>query len=192
MKKYGINIAILISLLFPLNAGAQSAKEAFMALKKLEARIQIGITHQDYVRELGEAKFPVNLYLEGPEAKNDLELALLIGTIMYHYIQSEFVFKENLRGPFRFIDKGAYSKEDKAKQKIYRDLIERYPQFNKFIEEGGAITTDLREPVDEAKDINNLKFGRVLQLDYLLPLIWKQASDDLKKAQILLSKEQGK
>lgn len=54
----------------------ESAREALRALKKLEARCQAGISYKDYGPALGEAKFEVNLFLESPEAKEKVLLAV--------------------------------------------------------------------------------------------------------------------
>jgi chromosome segregation ATPase len=72
-----------------------------------------------------------------------------------------------------------------SEQQIYKSLVEQYPEANKFIEDGGAVD---RDKSDQGKDINNLKYGRVLDLDRLLPIIFKRASEDLKNASTLLSK----
>ena len=170
---------------------AQSAKEAVMALKKMEARVQSGIAYRDYSPALGETKFSVNVYLEDPEAKKDPELTSLIKRVMVHYEQAGFVFKESLSGPYRYLDhtSSVLSKETQlreiSEQQIYKSLVEQYPEANKFIEDGGAVD---RDKSGQGKDINNLKYGRVLDLDRLLPIIFKRASEDLKNASTLLSK----
>lgn len=170
---------------------AQSAKEAVMALKKMEARVQSGIAYRDYSPALGETKFSVNVYLEGPEAKKNPELTSLIERVMAHYEKAGFVFKESLSGPYRYLDhtSSVLSKESQlreiSEQQIYKSLIEQYPEANKFIEDGGALD---RDKSDKGKDINNLKYGRILDLDHLLPMIFKRASEDLRDASTLLSK----
>ena len=55
--------------IIPSIAFGQSAKDAIRALKKLEARVEAGISYKDYAPALGDAKFEVNLFLESPEAK---------------------------------------------------------------------------------------------------------------------------
>jgi hypothetical protein len=170
---------------------AQSAKEAVMALKKMEARVQSGIAYRDYRPALGETKFSVNIYLDTSEAKIYPELTSLIERVMVHYEQAGFVFEESLRGPYRYLDHvSSYSSEELrrqaiSEQQIYKSLVEQYPEANKFIENGGALD---RDKSDRGKDINNLKYGRVLRLDYLLQMIFKRASKDLENASTLLSK----
>ncbi len=65
---------------------AETAKDAVRALKKLEARCQAGISYRDYAPALGEAKFEVNMFLEGEEAKSTGELKTSIAKTMTHYL----------------------------------------------------------------------------------------------------------
>ena len=50
-------------------AYGQSAKEAFKALKKVEARVETGVSYKDYPQVIADAKAEVNMFLEGKEAK---------------------------------------------------------------------------------------------------------------------------
>lgn len=47
---------------------SEAGKNAYFALKKIEARCQAGISYRDYPSAIGEAKYLVNLYLESPNA----------------------------------------------------------------------------------------------------------------------------
>jgi hypothetical protein len=83
-----IKLSVFFFLIFvsmPSFSFAQSAKEALMALKKLQAKIQIGISYKEYGPACGDAKFPVNLFLEGDEAKKDFKFTQAIKTAMKHY-----------------------------------------------------------------------------------------------------------
>ena len=70
MKK----ILCFIILLIPIFAYADNTKDAVMALKKMEARVQSGISYRDYGNALADAKFPVNLFMESIEVKKNPEL----------------------------------------------------------------------------------------------------------------------
>ena len=67
MKK----ILCFIILLIPIFAYADNTKDAVMALKKMEARVQSGISYRDYGNALADAKFPVNLFMESIEVKKN-------------------------------------------------------------------------------------------------------------------------
>jgi hypothetical protein len=75
----------LIFLLIPSSLFAQSAKEALMALKKLQAKVQVGISYKEYGPAVGDTKFPVNLFLESNEAKKDFKFTQAIKAAMKHY-----------------------------------------------------------------------------------------------------------
>jgi hypothetical protein len=85
MKKLIIASVVLALTLMAIPAFAQSAKEAVMALKNLEARCQAGISYLDYGPAVGDAKVPVNLFTESRDAKNSPELTDSINKVMNHY-----------------------------------------------------------------------------------------------------------
>lgn len=66
-------------------AFAQSAKEAILALKKIESRCQSGISYADYDPAVGDAKVPVSLFLESEEAKRSPELTDSMNKVISHY-----------------------------------------------------------------------------------------------------------
>jgi hypothetical protein len=101
MKKYVAVVSISFLLIaLPHIAFGQSAKEAIKALKKLEARVQVGIPYIDYVRVLGETQFEVNQFLESPEAKKDAALSSSIEWCLYRYRSAhsmwEFAIRMNI------------------------------------------------------------------------------------------------
>lgn len=82
MKKFYI---LMIAMLIPSFAFAQMANDALLALKKLKARIQVGISYNDYGPVLGEAQFQINLFLESPSAKENYKFAEAVKNAMKHY-----------------------------------------------------------------------------------------------------------
>jgi hypothetical protein len=76
---------LFLFLLTPCLSFAQSSKEALMALKKLQAKIQVGISYKEYGPACGDAKFPVNLFLESPQAKQNVKFTQSIKDAMKHY-----------------------------------------------------------------------------------------------------------
>jgi len=54
---------------FSATAFAQSAKEIINAFEKLESRIEVGISYNDYTSALGDVNFKVKMFLKSPEAK---------------------------------------------------------------------------------------------------------------------------
>lgn len=64
---------------------AQSAKGALLALKKLEARCQVGISYRDYLPALGEAKLAVNLFEESHGGENGALINILLSLVVDTY-----------------------------------------------------------------------------------------------------------
>lgn len=191
----------LFVLMIITSAFAQSTKDAVRSLKKLEAHLETGTSLRDYSQALGDAKFEVNLFLESKEAKNNSKLTELIQKIMEEYEDAKFVFKEKSSGPYRRVDsipdiydrsisrmssesgKDRIREKKNAKEKenqYYRSLLSKYPEANRPIEDGGALT---RNKSDIGKD------DRTLDLSKLFPLILNQASKDLKQATKMLAGE---
>jgi len=149
------------------SALGESAKEAVRALKKLEARCQAGISYKDYVAALGDAKFEVNLFLEGTEAKKRPRLAESIDKVMGHYEFAGTVWRHKFSSSRRVTEMISINSE------FGQGILKLYPNSNKDFKEGGALTTFLK--------------GNVIWIDALLPIIWKEASEELKNATNLLS-----
>jgi hypothetical protein len=91
-----INFIILIIITFifsiPNNASGQSSKDVYKALKKIEANVQTGLSYNDYRRELGDAQFELNLFLESKEARQQPQLALHMKKAMIHYLNAAKVW----------------------------------------------------------------------------------------------------
>ena len=100
MKKYTATLFIFfILIIFSVSAYADSAKDAYMGLKKLQARCDAGISYRDYSNALADAKFPVNLYLESVEAKKSPELTESISKVMKHYEYAGNVWNMKMKAP---------------------------------------------------------------------------------------------
>lgn len=164
MKRYFI-VLLLICFGLPDIATAQSAKEAVLALKKLEARVQSGVSYRDYGQALGDAKFPVNLYLESEDKKNPA-LVESIKKTMEHYEVVGRVWQwcvENHSGNLP------------VDIELGKMVISRYPETGKTREDGGAL-------------VSSGSYGDRLVGDDVYPIVWNKASEELKITTALLSK----
>jgi hypothetical protein len=92
MKKILLLLAmvIVVSMVsLSCQVGSDSKKnagdKAVRALQKLQARVEVGISYQDYTSALEDTKSEVNLFLQSPEAKKRLELTMTIEKAMRHY-----------------------------------------------------------------------------------------------------------
>jgi hypothetical protein len=66
MRK-GMVLFFILLICVPTLTHGRSEKDAVLALKKLQAKIQEGISYMDYRNALGEAKFPLNIFLESKD-----------------------------------------------------------------------------------------------------------------------------
>ena len=78
------SVVLIVLLMTPLVFG-QSAKDAVMALKKLEVKVGTGISYIDYSTAVADAKFPVKLFLESSESKSEAELSSSLQKAIEHY-----------------------------------------------------------------------------------------------------------
>jgi len=161
----------------PTSALAESAKQAVRALKKLEARCQVGISYKDYGAVLGDAKFEVNLFLEGLEAKKRPRLAESVDKVMGHYEFAETVWRHKFTGG-RGVRETISLESD-----LGQAILKFYPTANKDFKEGGALVTFEKF---SSKYYERTEYTAIF-VDAVLPIIWKEASDELKKTTSLLS-----
>ena len=147
--------------IIPSIAFGQSAKDAIRALKKLEARVEAGISYKDYAPALGDAKFEVNLFLESPEAKEMPRLSEAVKKTMGHYLTANTVWQ------YKFIGNGVTHSLPKASA---LEIAKAYPATRRYI-------TSSRYAQSDGK----------LDIDTAISAIWKEASEELKKATNLLS-----
>ena len=171
-------ISILYSFIFLLVFSnislAQSDKNAFRALKKLEAKCQVGISHKDYISALGDTKFEVNMFLESSKAAKNPELAASLKKAMIHYEMAGKVITYNSSlpggGGFLFMVPGPMD----TGYEVGKAMLKLYPKANKNIENGGALTGE-GSP------------RGVVDVSALVRIIWQEASAELKKASFILS-----
>ena len=157
-------VALLVSVL-PDVTHAQSAKEAFGTLEKLEASCQVkGMSYQDYRSGLGDARFEVNLYLKSPQAAENNEITDSIRKVMSHYDFANKVWFADIRMKAMRSYLG-------PKGEPGQEALGRYPMASKNYKEGGALSGP-RE--------------NVILVEYLLPIIWNEASEELKATEARL------
>ena len=119
-------LAVLsILLLIVFQAAAQTAKDAVMALRKLQAKVEAGVTYRDYRSSLGDAKFEVDLFLEKhPPSAKEARIQSSVDKAYMHYSMAAKVWDVK-------IAKGRYGPcvlgyEDSDLLKI---LFELYPEL---------------------------------------------------------------
>lgn len=73
----------------------QSSLLAYNALKKVEARTEVGVSRRDYPEVIAEAKVAVNLFLESPESKSVPDLTESLEKAMKHYTDAKNLWDVN-------------------------------------------------------------------------------------------------
>ncbi len=177
MKKLLDSMMVLI-MAFLGGCSKQPPKAAIAvvkALKKLEARTQVGISYRDYAPALGEAKAEVNLFLESPEATKMPELAASISKAMNHYEIALKVWRRRIE-TVDLIRMRADVPLYREVMQEFSPFLEQYPAVNRPDTEGGAIVTLDRSGEQE----KNLSLGK------LRSIIWNEASEELGRATSIL------
>jgi hypothetical protein len=126
----------------------EAGEKAITELKKLQAKIQIGITLSEYSRALGEAQFAVNQFheelakntkdlqegtLPAEEISKTVKMMNLIRMIMDEHSGALTMWKNMTRG---------FKRGSRKDNEALFELIEgRYPDYNKSIKDGGVFDT---------------------------------------------------
>jgi|WetSurMetagenome_2_1015567.scaffolds.fasta_scaffold166068_1 hypothetical protein len=179
MKKIILLSVSLLLLLFTAPAAdAQSARDAVKQLKRIEARVDMGINYNEYVLAVADARVEVQMYLESHEAKQKAALTDMIKKILEHYETAREVWKVKVS---RTEDIGTVfghliCLKDDPEGALGRRLLKQYPQADKPVDHGGALTTRAfkKNGCDE------------VLVDNLIHIIWQEASKDLQRATKML------
>lgn len=177
MKKI-IFLSLLILLFIVPAADAQSARDTVKALKRIEARADMGISYNEYVLAVADARVEVQMYLESHEAKQKAALTGLIKKILEHYETAREVWKNKVS---RTQDIGTVfghviCLNDDPEGALGRRLLKQYPLAEKPVDQGGAL----------AKRIYKKDRCEEVLVDNLIYIIWQEASKDLLQATRML------
>lgn len=155
---------MLFMFLAPYSVIAETDMDALKALRKLDAKLEAGISLRDFSLALSDAIFEVNLFLDSPEAVKKKEFAELIKKITGHYKSFKSIAKEELDGPYRT--------EDNPSATYLFNIAEKYPDAQKNTSNRGAMET-----------------SGALNLTYLKRIVGNQAHEDIKLATEMIKKQ---
>ncbi|MDQ5987620.1 MAG: hypothetical protein CSYNP_03365 [Syntrophus sp. SKADARSKE-3] len=174
MKRKTILLSILFLTLMASTVHGQSAIEAVKALKKLEARIGIGLTYKEYALNVADAKVEVSMFLESSAARHNRALADQIQKVLGHYETARSVWhlKVTKMEDFGTAFGHLMSLQEGEEGVMGRQLLQQYPQANKSVEKGGALTMG---------SFGSRGVNEIL-VDHMISIIWKEASRELKEA----------
>lgn len=143
---------------------AETVKDAYKSLKKVEAKTQTGVNIRDYSTAISDAKLELNMFIDSTKNKNT-PLVQSLKKAMEHY--------ENAASMWR-IDITQRTTEVSQVTWIY----DAYPQASKVATsqnnyDGGVIVV-----LDH----------KIVYTHGVLSIIWAEASKELQRAATLLSK----
>ena len=92
MMRKTIGIALIILLGLCELALGQTGKDAFKSLKKVEAKIESGVSYQDYQQVIADTKHEVDMFLESSEANKNHQFAYHIKTSIDYYMTAENIW----------------------------------------------------------------------------------------------------
>lgn len=147
----------------------QTANDAYLALKKMEAKTQVGISHRDYAPALAETKFEVERCLESKSANKSPELSENLGNALTLYIHAKDIFDLKMDGEKVFVDD--------IKGELVRKI---YPKATSH-------PWTLDERLKKTARESGLPYDRkVYNLSEVLSGLWGDASKEIKKASFYL------
>lgn len=152
------------------------AKDAYKALKKIEANTEIGISSNEYSKLLADGKFEFNLYAESPGAKVELKEAF--ASTFNHYKIAKEYWDLKLANRHHYYAaplqiSSPNSPHARLKKKVL-EIIASDPELNKPLKEGGIIVQSDHMQV-------------TIDLDRLIQYHWIRASGELRKIPALLT-----
>lgn len=158
---------LIISLLFLIGCinseQEKLAETAILSMKKLEARCNVGINYFEYTKELGEAWYSIRLFIENKNVVNLLNTKEHIIKAFEHYKFASSVWKFTALG-LHEVRSGFFYQGNKPEEAMINLIRETYPNAPKAEYD-------------------------IYETNILLPYIWKQASEEIKKASDFLEKE---
>ncbi|MDD5169356.1 MAG: hypothetical protein PHN75_11105 [Syntrophales bacterium] len=174
MKRNLILLSVLASILMAAVAYGQTALDAVRALKKLEARIEIGLNYKEYALYLADAKVDTTFFLESSAAKQNRALADKINRILDHYEMARVVWnlKVTKTEDFGTAFGHLMSTQSGEEGVLSRRLLKMYPQANKAADKGGVLTMGSYG----SRGVNEIL------VDNMISIIWKEASKELRDA----------
>lgn len=166
-------------------AFGQTEKDAIKSLKKLEAKIESGISYQRYREILGDTNAEVKLFLESKNAKKSPELNQSINKIMENYKDAAGLWQTIVNNPGRV----PYFSPDEKINPYHRSewhikLVETAQRFFKKYPKSYDKVKKHREDSIGPLTGNIIPAQKEISLDDFLGVIWNEASKELKKLSI--------
>ncbi|HYA43735.1 MAG TPA: hypothetical protein VEF34_20725 [Syntrophobacteraceae bacterium] len=152
------SILLLLHICWLSNSFAQSGREALRSLQKLQSRCETGISLNDYMAALGEARFEVKQFSETNEASKKITLCESLKRAIDHYMTAGSIWEQRLRFNSEYYSKYLFCSDfDKS---LCDALFHDYP------------------------DAYSKKYvpGNTISLSDVISTIWAEASKEIDRA----------
>lgn len=191
---------VFLSLGYAANAWAQSDMNAIKSLKFLEAQTKLGPSYDDYSKELAHTKSTVNFFKQSPDAKNKVKLTEAIKRALDHYEFAKLVWerakkRSEMESELARMNpplEGNPIKKRKARMESLKKLqeAERLRSMGKSAYYLDKIKdSDILQKIS-ARYLNNFMITKQKTfVNEILPIIWRQASYEVKNAATAVRKE---
>jgi hypothetical protein len=193
-------LVLVLSLGISAKALGQSEMDAIQSLKRIEARAKVGASYDDYIKELTTTKSRVNLFMQSPKAKNELKLTEAMKRAMEYYEFGKLVWERAKKR--KESDQELYQKKYNStwnpikKRKARKEYFEDLQEEDRLRLMGKSIyyldktkDSDILQSIS-ARYLNKFIITKEeIYIDELLPIIWRQASNEVKNATAAFHKQ---
>jgi hypothetical protein len=160
----------LLMLAIPFRQGdCQTANDSYLALKKMEAKTQVGISHMDYAPALAETKFEVERFMDSKSANKNPELTEHLRNALTLYIHAKDIYDLKMVGDTPTVG----SPEGELVRKVYPKAISHPWQLD---ESAKKVAMESGLPYE----------GKAYNLSEVLSGLWRDASKEIKQASLYL------
>lgn len=143
------------------------AIEAVNALKKLQAKTQVGITYKDYSPALAEAKYALNLFIESSQAKDFPELAETLSSAFETFAMAGEVWSAKFSGS---------SVSSFGRKSDHPAVFAKFPEIDQIVSKGGTGV------IIEEKD------GGPFLIDGLVSFLFSKGNQEIQKASAMIAR----
>lgn len=161
---------IVLFCLSPLRA--QTSQDALDALKKLQARVTVGISYADYCCELGDVLHRVDRFIESPAGRKSTQLSDHLKKAVGHYLMAQSLWKVKFHAEDRYLQAGLYPIDDAFMQ----EAMKIYPKLRSKIQ---------TSPEYHAPPIH-ISASRYIDLSDILSVIWNEVARQIQLAEAFL------
>jgi hypothetical protein len=154
MRRKTIGLIMLFTIGHFSDVFGQSAKEAIMALMKLQMKCETGILYNDYQPAINQAKTPVMSYIESPASKSAPEFSEALSSALAHYELAGSIFE------YMFHAGAGQHFVSTQNPTLFHKIRQIYPELHIY----------------EKKDESGFSYSEAIQI------MWTRAASEIERA----------